>query len=215
MPLLKVSSGNVNLRQNSGQVRVLHTPHKGGKGNKEVWLDKASKEGPTTAVIRRVGIPRLYASVPGRDSAIAGLACDQTFDIDEGEVIKVFVDVRASFGERPTRANVFLRIRAEAAHRVVEFGITNHASAEFTKGVIEGTFDVLTLTEAIALGVVIAPHNRALSSPKEVAKAITLNTVLREEIAPLARLEAKTVVVGGKAREIVQQVRPRRRIGGA
>jgi hypothetical protein len=178
-------------------------------------LDKASKEGPTTTVVRRVGNPHLFASVPGRDSKIAGLACTQTFDIEEGEIIKVFVDVRASYGQRPKRANVYLRMRASAAHRVLEFGITDHASAEFTKGVAEGTFDILTLPDVLAEGVAILAHFKPLCAPSAVRKAITANTVIREQTEAVKKVEVKSVEVAGKAVEITVSARPKRRIGGA
>lgn len=213
MALIKTLSGNINLRDQSGQVRIFHCPRAGGLGNKEVFLDKAAKEGPTIEVVRKVGMPTLSASIPGKKGEIVGRYAEQTFDIEDGEVLKVFVDTRSSYGSRPKRACVYLRIRSSAAHRIVEFDITNHASAAFTKGYVEGTFDIITLGEVDALGVSVLRHYRAFAHPGAVQRVISRETILRPETESAVRTKKVVSVIEGEKKEVFVVARPRRRIG--
>jgi hypothetical protein len=216
MPLLKVTCGNINLRNQSGQVRVFHSPRKGGKGEKEVFLDTAAKAGPTIAVISRIGSPHFFSSVPGLNADIVGRATSQVFDIAEGEIIKVFVDSRNNYGKRPTRASIYLRMRAAAASRILKFKITDHASAAFNEGEVEGNFDILTLDEVEAEGVKVLPQFRQYCSEAAVARAITSNVELAPEVAPVPKVKKVAVDDGtGTKKEVFVAARPRRVLGGS
>lgn len=215
MALLRTISGSITLRNESGKVCLFHCPHAGGKGNKEVFLDKASKEGPATQVIRKVTNGRVFSSISGKRPEMVGFASEQTFDITDGEVVKVFIDTRNNYGSRHKTGCVYVRMRSAAAHRIMEFRITDHASADFNTGVLEGTFDVLTLDELDQLGVRILPAYRKFCSPSIQRRLITSDTIIRDEIEAVAKVVKKEVrdAMTGEAKEIFVQARPRRRLG--
>lgn len=212
---LRVVSGNITLRSQSGQVRVFHSPRKGGLGNKEVFLDKAATVGPAMGVVSRIGFPQIAASVSGCRPEIVGQYARQNFEIEEGEVIKVFVDTRNTLGKRFKRGSIYLRMRANAALRCIEIGLTDHASATFTKGEIEGTFDILTPEQVDAAGVKIEARNRPFSQPSVVRKLITKDTIIRPAIEELPTIVKKKLKdeVSGTSREVLEVARPKRRIG--
>lgn len=214
MPLIKLTTGNIVLRNQSGQVRAFHSPRRGGKGNKEVFLDAAAKSGPTVGVVNRVGTPHIFPSVPGLNPKVVGQACTQMFEIAEGEIIKLFVDARNNYGRRPTRASVYLRIRGGAALRSITFKITDHASAAFNQGEVEGNFDILTLDEVEAEGVKVLPQFKHFCSDSAVSKAITSQTELSPEATPATKVKKIEVSdeKGGK-REVFVAARPKRVLG--
>jgi hypothetical protein len=214
MPLLQTTTGNVILRNHSGQVRIFHCPRKGGVGNKEVFLDAASKNGPTASVVQRIGSPHIFSAIPGANPEMVGRACTQVFDIAEGEVVKVFVDTHNNYGKRPTRASIYLRMRTNAAHRILEFDITDHASAAFTKGSIEGSFDILTLDDVDSEGINILPHYRDCAMEGAVRKAISREVVISAEASPVVRTRKAVVDDGtGKKVEVFVAARAKRVIG--
>jgi hypothetical protein len=211
--LLRTRTGNINLRNASGQVRIFHVPHKGGMGNQEVFLSQAAKNGPTQTVVKQVGSPAFFSSLSGVRQEVGGRCVDQIFDIAEGEIVKVFVDVRANYGKRPTRGAVYLRMREGAAQRVLDFAVTNNPRAMFTSGTVEGTFDILTLADLADAGVKIAPHLKPLSTETAVKKVMK-QTILREEIKPRTiPKKSEVVTVRGQKRDVVVSAKPRRRLG--
>jgi len=214
MPLLKTTSGNVVLRNQSGQVRVFHCPQRGGKGTTESFLDAASKAGTTASVVRRVGSMSLSPSVPGLNPKIVGQFCQQLFDIEEGEIVKVFVDCRNNYGKRPTRASIYLRLRATAATRLIRFKVTDHPSSAFQHGEIEGNFDILTLNEVEAAGVKVLAQFRSFCSDAVVQRAISEQIEISPEVTPAQRVTKVEVKdERGETKEMFVAARPRRVIG--
>lgn len=191
MPTIQTLTGNINFRDKSAMVCVFHSPRKGGAGNKEVWLDKASKSGVTSSVVRRVGEPSFTAAIPGTKQDIGGRFVRQTFDLAEGEIIKVFVNVRPGYGRMPRTGNVFLRVRQNAAYRRLRFAMIDHADAAHTSAEIEGTFDVLSLDSLEAAGVHIPTHFRQSCSLSVMEKILTENTIIHPEISAAVRVRKR------------------------
>lgn len=183
---------------------------------KEKFLDQAAKNaitGGPKGVIHHKGKAEYEASVPNVRKEIGGHMVKQSFEIEEGEVVKCYINVRRDYGKLPRNANVFLRMRANAAYRKIRFNLIDHVDTVFTHGEIEGTFDLLTTEEAIAAGVHIPKAYRSFSAPENAATVIQENIVIRPELESKIVLAQATVSDGeGNTKTIVRKKR-RRNIG--
>jgi hypothetical protein len=202
-------SGNVNLRKASAKVCIFHCPRAGSVGNMEVFLDKAATSGVTAAVVRRSGMPHFISAVPGVVPEIGGRMINQSFSIAEGEILKVFVNVRPGWGKLPKTGAVFVRIRAKAALRKLEFPMIKHADVAYQESLVEGRFDVLTLADALALGIKVPNHLRMFCEDHCVAQLGVKQTVIDAEISAAVQFEQKQIGDGDTVKTIV--VRKRRR----
>jgi hypothetical protein len=214
--IIKTVSGSVNLRKQSAKTCFFHAPRKGGKGNREVFLDKAATNGVTggpDGVIHRAGAPSYSDSVPGVNGQIGGRRVEQQFSIAEGEIIKGFVNVRPSYGKLPKSASVFLRVRKDAAYRRLKFKMLDHADTTLTHSTIEGCFDILTTAEAVAAGCHIPTAYRSFSDPSNLATVLEEDIIIHPEKAAAPRYEERIVKDGqGNERKVVKRKR-RRMIG--
>lgn len=216
MCIIKTITGSVNLRKQSAKAHIFHTPRKGGKGGREVFLDKAATNavtGEEGGVVQRSGRANFGESIPGTNPEIGGRIITQSFNVAEGEILKVFVNVRRAYGKLPRSASIFLRVRAKAAYRRMRFNLLEHADTVFTHAEIEGCLDILTTDEAIAAGVHIPTAYRSFSDPSNIATVLEEDVIIREEEEKAVRLEEKTLTDSeGNTRTI--RTRKRRRILG-
>jgi hypothetical protein len=190
---VKTVSGSILLRNSSGKAIFFHSPRTGGPGNGELFLDKAAREGPATAVLRRIGLPKFEPSISGRLPAMVGECITQAFEVADGEVIKAFVTVRYGYGRLPLQGSAYLRVRAAAAHRRIRFQVTENLTASFTHAEIQGPLDILTLDELDSLGIKVLPAFRQFCSPEVVSRLITENLVIQPELAPKIEVRKKEV----------------------
>lgn len=211
---IKTLGGSANLRKESAKAHFFHVPHAGGKGNKEVFLDKAATNGVTggqDGVVHRMGRAQISDAIPGTLAEIGGRVIAQTFMVAEGEVIKCFINVRRSYGKLPRTASVYVRVRDGAAYRKLRFRLTNHADTILTHAEIEGTFDILSTDEVVGLGVSIPNHYRSFSDATNIATVLEENIVIREEVEARTKLESREVSDGkGGMKTII--TRKRRRV---
>lgn len=211
MPRIQTLTGEINMRKQSAKAYVFHSPRAGGVGNAEVFLDKASDNGPTREVINRIGRGDFCAAIPGCKPEIVGRFVKCSYDVPDGEVLKVFVSVRRGYGNRPLTGAVFLRMRAKAAHRVLRFKLLDHADAAYTHAEVEGTFDVLTVEEAKALGCKVKKQFASYHTASAAASVLTENVVVQEEVEAPVRLERKQVTdERGEVHTVVVAKRKRR-----
>lgn len=210
MPTIQTLTGNVNMRKQSAKIHAFHSPRKGGVGNKEVFLDKASKSGVTSGHIRKVGVPEFCAAIPGTKQEIGGRFVKQTFDIEEGEILKLFVDVRPGYGNPKRTGSVFIRVRRNAAHRKIRIKMIDHADVAYTHAEVEGCFDVLTLNELDAAGVKVLKGLRHLSSEANLERIISENIVIQPEVsAPVRVRKRKRVDADGNEQTVFERKKRR------
>ena len=190
MNTLKTLTGNFVLPRQSGQVRLFHSPRKGGPGNREVFLDKASTSGVTGDAIHRTHKPVFHSSVPGSKPDVVGRMIEATYGIEDGEVVKIFVQIRQNYGKRPKQANIFIRMREKAAYRKFRILLSENSNLAFTHAEIEGNFDVLEVEDCEALGIHIPPGYLPFASPSARRRVLDEDLIIHPEIE-----EPTTVVV--------------------
>ena len=216
LSVIKTVSGQVNLRKQSAKACYFHSPRKGGKGNRELFLDKAAGNaitGGTDGVIHRAGNPHYTDSVPGTNPEIGGRMVTQSFSVAEGEVIKCFINVRPSYGKLPKSASVFMRVRRNAAYRKLTFKLLDHPDTILTESTIEGCFDILTTEEVLSLGCRIPEAFLSFSDPTNVDTVLSSDVVIHPEKESPVRLEEKVVKDGSGNERTVVKRRKRRVLG--
>tara|TARA_R110002153_G_scaffold26421_5_gene82919 strand:+ start:2029 stop:2667 length:639 start_codon:yes stop_codon:yes gene_type:complete len=209
MNRLKIVSGSVTLRKQSAKVCVFHAPRSGSVGTKEVFLDKASKSLITQSVIRPVGVGTFAPSIPSVKSEIGGRMITQQFDVEDGEVVKVFVALRLGWGKLPKQGNVFLRVRKSAAYRILRFDLIENPEVAFQQAEISGNFDVITPEGAVLLGCKIPKAFMMMGDSYHVNKILTENICVEPESEVMQQLETKVVTDGVTEKTVT--VRKRRR----
>lgn len=213
---IKTVSGSVILRKKSSKACFFHAPRKGGKGNQEVFLDKASKNnitGGQDGVIHTKGFAQHSPSIAGMKPEISGRRIEQTYQIAEGEILKLFINVRNGYGKLPKTASVFVRVRKKAAYRKLRFAMVDHPDNSFTHAEIEGCFDIISTEDALASGVKIPPAYRMFSDPDTIDSVLSENIVIHEELEAPTITERKILKdEEGNEKTIITKKR-RRQIG--
>ncbi len=200
MPVIKTRTGNVNLRTSSGKCYLFHSPTDGGR---EVFIDSASPE----AGIKKLGKPSYFAAIKGRKPDISGRFIEQKFYVRQGEVLKLFITVNPGLGKMELSGSVFLRVRKSAACRRLHIDLTNNYDASFRDATIEGTFDIISVEDAVKLGCKVPKAFFALASSTMRRKLLTKDDILLQEESPPPlivekTLEDKKVVVSKRRRSI-------------
>lgn len=214
--VIKTISGSVNLRKQNAKAHFFHAPRKGGKGGREVFLDKATSNAATggqDGVIHRSGTASFADAIPGTNPEIGGRMITQSFQIAEGEIIKAFINVRLSYGRLPRSASVFLRVREEAAYRRLRFNLIDHADTVFTHAEVEGNFDLITVEEAVAAGCHIPKAYLSFSDPSNIETVVDEDIIIREEKAARVIITEREVSDGDGTTRVVRTRKRRRKIG--
>lgn len=207
MTVIETLTGDCNLRTGSAKCFVFHAPRAGGKGAEERHLGLAAKSGQTAEIIRTVSpYPVVIPSVQGYSNEVGGKMVRMTYQVAEGEILKVFVQRRPGAGKVPVNACQFVRVRESAALQEIEMKLLTDASVNEPFGKLRGRFDILTLAEALALGVQVADYCKPMFGEGSVA-----NTMVFNSLAP-ATASVKTVVKADGSAVIVQTVKRRRTI---
>ncbi len=176
MPTVITDTGRVALRKGSAKTMVWHCPRRGGAGGeREVVLFAAAKDPRNTAVQSVSGwsAPRssLMDLIPGQQPRpvapdIGGSMQAATYEIADGEVIKVFAQVNAPYNASANpaalRAHIspagvtaqqFYRVRQGAAVVTLKVKMLDDPRCPYRHSTITGPLEPLTLEEAVALGV--------------------------------------------------------------
>lgn len=184
MTTIETLSGDVNLRTGSAKCAVFHSPRTGGKGVEERHLGIAAKSGQTCDIIRTVSpYPVVIPSVQGYSNEIGGKMVRMTYQVEDGEILKIFVQRRPGAGKVPVNACQFIRVRESAALREVEMKLLTDPAVNEPFGKIRGRFDILSLADARALGVSVAAHFEKMFGEGSVANTMTFATIAPESVA--------------------------------
>jgi hypothetical protein len=208
MTTIETLTGDVNLRTGSAKCFVFHTPRQGGAGVEERHLGLAAKSNQTANVVRTVSpYPTVIPSVQGYSAEIGGKMVRMTYSVEEGEILKLFIQRRPGAGKLPTNACQFVRVREGAALRCVEAKMLTDPMVNEPMSFIRGRFDLLTLEEARALGVKVADGYTRMFHPANVEHVTTVSTV-SPEIASASIVQQPS----GKPAVVVTEIKRRRKI---
>lgn len=206
---IETLTGDVNLRTASAKAYVFHTPRKGGVGVEERILPVAAKSGQTNSVITPLqSFAQRTPSVQGYSVEVGGSMTAQSFIVAEGEILKFFVNRRPGAGKLPLTACQFIRVRETAALRCIEAKLLTDPKVTQPFAMIRGRFDLLTLEEAVALGVTVNPGFMRQFHPANAGACMTV-ALMQPEAA-----KAEVQVLPSGESIVVTQTKRRRQLGG-
>lgn len=177
---LLTTTGNVLMRDASADVRIFHCVD-----GVERYLGQSAKL--ITGRVTPIRMPEFSSSIRGKSREAGGSCVKQSFSIQSGELLKVFVKINNGYGTLQKIGCFYIKVRSEAAYRTVKINTFDFINVDFKAGGIEGNFDILSLGDAEGEGVVIKPAFRRLFSEENVSKILTSNTALFPEIAPVIK----------------------------
>ena len=115
---------------------------------KELHMNLALREGERQ--ISRVRNTKHQIAPNYRDEL--GAWNSSVYEVPEGAMLKVFGMLSTGWNKRNIQANMFIQMRATAAHRRLRVRLTQKEVSTFHYADIEGRFDELTLQEALDEG---------------------------------------------------------------
>lgn len=207
MPLLQTTTGFETFQQSSAKVYAFHMPSRQFPG-KELNLNIVARAGG--GVVTTVGLPTSIPAAPGL-SAELGRWTSATYELPENMLVKVFAHRSGGFGQMRVMASMILRMREQAALRRVSAILTQSPRASLTRANFEGRFDVLTLPEAMMLGVTVPPSFRQTFEHSFTSRAFEVQ-VLAREITPPEVMESRRVETASGETVEVASARRRRAI---
>lgn len=194
MPLLQAFTGNEVVNDSFIKIHLFHSPHPGGAGGeREVFINSAAKTVPTDSAIQAVGRPTVENALTNIRPEIGGRWFRQSYEIQEGEVLKLFVQKRAAWGKLTQTACFFMQMRKGAALRKLSVRLLCTPQSRHSVAELIGCFDLLPLDYARDLGVKILGNNLSCFSQEQVAKLVAVSE-LEPEQAPLPRVSTQEVV---------------------
>jgi hypothetical protein len=143
MTPIETLTGEINLRYGSAKAFVFHSPRQFvNTGVNEMHLGIAAKSPQTALVVRRISpFPNITPSVSGYSPEIGGKMTRMTYEVANGEILKVFGQRRAGAGKMTISAcQVTVRLLSDP-----------NVTEPFAK--VIGRFDLITLEEAKSLGI--------------------------------------------------------------
>ncbi len=181
--------GDVNRRSSSAKVILFHCSRSGG--GQEVYISQAAKN--SDGLVTTVGFPQHSPAQMGIAMDVGGRMIKAGYSVRGGEVLKVFVNIRRGYSTMDRVGNFYIRVRPEAAYRVVKMKLLLDNTVTFKEASIEGNFDMLTVEEAMAEGVKCLQQHRQFADPINIERIITSNTIIAPARAPAPRKEVYTV----------------------
>jgi hypothetical protein len=159
MTPIETLTGDINLRYGSAKAFVFYSPRAFNAGAAEQHLGIAAKSPQTSSVVRKIspfGI--VTPSVSGYAPEVGGKMIRMSYEVANGEVLKVFGQRRAGAGKLTMTACQFLRVRDTAALTEVTVRLLSDPSVTEPFAKVVGRFDLISLEEAKALGVKVLPQ---------------------------------------------------------
>ncbi len=196
--------GEVNLRYGSAKAFVFYSPRIGGAGAAEQHLGIASKSPQTAHLVRKLSpFPTITPSVSGYAPEVGGKMIRTSYEVANGEILKVFGQRRAGAGKLTFSACQFLRVRDTAALVELTVRLLSDPSVVEPYAKIVGRFDLITLDEAKSLGIKVLPHFEKMFSQGVVEDLISIRIIDPEK----AKVETVSKDDGTTAMVTVQKRR--------
>jgi len=183
MNLINIRSGKANTPTGGSECYVFYTPRPEAEGTNKVesFIGKAAREfrGQPNKPITEHGSTIVVPSLSDIPEDIGGRFAASTYIAQEGVILKVYAKQRQGWRSTMKHCVMFLRVRENAAHRIVKFTPTaNNALALDWLGV-QGRFDILTLKEAEAFGAKVIEMTRRLSEGSD--QGLIVDEILEPE----------------------------------
>lgn len=215
MPTIETVTGNSNLQEGSAQCRAFVVLPRDAISNRfkqeEKHLGQAVKDAAMHSIITNVGRAVPMSAVTDLSKEQSGTVCRACYQVSEGTIIKVMFQKRGEWGKGVRTANIYLRVREEAAHRRFVMRLNNNPSATERDAFIEGRFDVLTPDEAAGYGVTTKDAFKKLFEPAKQRAAGVNEVVLDEAVSRKPTHEVVAEIEGTEGKGGVRRKVTRRR----
>lgn len=216
MPTIQTTTGNVVLHNGSARCLVFHCPRPGGKGGDgEHVLEAAAMHARIGTAVKRIsGWSSDVPAVNGYNFEMGGRIRRSSFDVAEGEIIKIVAQRRAPGNPASAAvamstnitANRFYRVRTGAAVIKLFVKMLNDFRCPCAEAEISGPLEALTLEQALVLGVHVRPEFRKQFDPRLCA------FLMREEVLQPAEQVCTTVQTKTGVEVVLVPTRKRRLI---
>ena len=160
-----------------------------GKDGKDQFISKAKTM--TSAV--KGGVPTYEGAVAGITKEIGGSWIMQSYEVGEGEILKINTQKKEGWNTLLRSAQIFLHVRENGPLQEVTINLLNRPRSRFPRAVFSGRFDILTPDEVFNMyGIVVPAHYHRFFSPLAQEKVYSIRQ-LQPEKAPLERVEMRKV----------------------
>jgi hypothetical protein len=199
---IQTMTGNETVADALAKVHLFHVQEK-----REDFLSAAAKM--PHGRVRSQGSPVFESAVAGVRQEIGGRWVRAVYDVEEGEILKLYVSRKGGWGEQMRACVLFLRVRQHAALRRVSIPLLNVPNkSRFERADITGRFDVLTAREVMGAGCAVSHSSVMMSARSAVDNTLSI-AVLEEETTSSPKTVAATVAVEGGESKVI---RVRRRV---
>lgn len=203
--LIQCTTGFENFSNGSAKAHVFVVPTARMLG-KELHISIAAKG--AYAGLRKVGVETRQPAAPNLRREL-GEWTTTSYEVPEGMILKVFGNRSSGWGGVRVMANQFLRVRSDAALRRVSVVLSGNPQASLSRAHIEGRFDLVTLSEALLVGVTVPPSFRPAFDESMQRRAFEYQEV-SPEMRSVAVAETRVVTnSAGEERQIGTTTRRR------
>lgn len=205
MPIITMTTGREQFPGRSAQVNVTYIP--GNKfGGREESMLLASRGAVGGLTIRRTSHSATPAGI-GMKPSVVGEWETATYDVPEGVTLKLWAQQQIGVANM---ALALLEVRAKAPLYRISVDLTGYVRASTPVAHIEGRFDILTLEQARAAGIIPTPMiTKFLTTESKPWFRITQT---EPEIEPKAIRRARVVENLDGSKVVVTERRSRRRL---
>jgi len=202
---VEFQTGNINAEEGSGKAYVFHSPCATSvrKGLKETFISNAINDCPALGV---KGSTITHSARRNIQQEIGGKVFQSTWSLEDGEVFKLFAQGKVGgWNGRVRTAVLYVRLRADGAMNRVHIQVPSVVrDTLFETWTITGRYDVLTMADAEAAGVLVLESCRAHGGEGPVSAMFRI-----EELAPEYRSPVKTVSKRVGSRVMIKEVHKR------
>lgn len=195
--LISTTTGFENFSAGSAKSYLFTVPTRAAPG-KEQHIGVSARSG---GGINTIGMPSTVPAAPGFVEE-TGKWTSATFEVPDGQVLKLFAQRSGGFGSMRIMASMFIRTRRHAALRKIGTILTGHPKATYTRVWTEGRFDILTLEQAAELGILVPPHFAHTYAQTMTSRAFEVVEVEREISAPAVTVVSMVQNSAGEAIEV-------------
>ena len=174
MASLTVTTGSESWSDHSARMSVFSF-----MDGSEVPLFVRARDNPEC--FASVGRPTSTIARPGMRIAL-GKWLTSSYDIRDGEVLKVFGQRHSGRQAPDIKAAFFIMPRANAALQHVAMGLSNVGAMR--SAFVRGRFDIIDIERAARLGAVVAPHFGAIHDAVPVSRLFRFEQIEPEIAAP-------------------------------
>jgi hypothetical protein len=203
--LIQCTTGFENFSTSSAKAHVFVVPTARMLG-KEMHIAVACKG--VYPGLRKVGLETKQPAAPGLRREL-GEWTTASYEVPEGMLLKVFGTRSGGWGSQRVMSNQFIRVRADAAMRRINVILTGNERAALARASIEGRFDLVTLSEALLMGVAVPPSFRPGFDEAMQRRAFEYHEV-EPELRSVAVAQTRVVTnAAGEEREVSTNIRHR------